>query len=72
MTYCMRIFFLSLTVTFFVSISTRAQSSLSFTSEDLSYRNGLELLNEGKYVAASKSFEKYLNVGKDPLKQADA
>ena len=68
----MRAFFLSLTISLFFVYSSKGQSSLNFTSPDNSYRTGLELLNEGKYVAASKYFENYLNHGKDPIKLADA
>ena len=68
----MRVFFLSLSILFLAVLSTKGQSSLNFTSEDLAYRNGLELLNQGKYVSASKSFEQYLADGSDPIKRADA
>ena len=68
----MRVVFLSLTLLHFSFFSTQGQSSLNFTSEDNAYRSGLELLNQGKYVSASKSFESYLTNGKDPIKQADS
>lgn len=32
----------------------------------------MELLNQGKYLSASKSFEQYLGKGSDPLKLADS
>ena len=68
----MRVFFLSLTLFLFSIFSVQGQSSLNFTSPDKSYRNGTELLNQGKYLSASKSFEKYLGNGSDPLKLADS
>jgi tetratricopeptide (TPR) repeat protein len=68
----MRLFFLSLYLLLFAVFSVKGQSSLNFTSEDQAYRNGIELLNQGKYVSASKSFEQYLAEGRDPIKQADA
>ena len=68
----MRAFFLSLTISLFFIYSTQGQSSLSFTSKDNAYRTGLQLLNEGKYLAASKQFENYLAIGNDPIKLADA
>ncbi|MCK5368593.1 MAG: tetratricopeptide repeat protein, partial [Cyclobacteriaceae bacterium] len=68
----MRTFFLSLILVLFSILSVQGQSSLNFTTEDTPYRIGLELLNQGKYLAASKSFDTYLVQGKDPLKVADA
>lgn len=68
----MRVFFLSLTFSFLSLISVKGQSSLNFTSESTLYRNGLEMLNQGKYLAASKSFEHYLDQGADPIMLADA
>lgn len=68
----MRIFFLGLTILLSSFFAVQGQSSLNFTSEDVSYRDGLELLNQGKYLAASKSFEDYLVDGDDPLKIADS
>ena len=72
MTKFMRVLFLSLTFILFLIFSAQGQSSLNFTTEDTPYRNGLEMLNQGKYLAAGKSFENYLNQGKDLLKTADA
>ncbi len=68
----MRVFFLSLSFILFCVIASLGQSTLNFTTEDTPYRRGLELLNEGKYLAASKSFESYLPKASDPLKSADA
>ena len=68
----MRVIFLSLTIFLLSIISVKGQSSLIFNSDDVPYRNGMELLNDGKYLAASKSFEAYLGQGKDPIKLADA
>ena len=68
----MRALFLSLSIFLISIISTLGQSSLNFTSNDTPYRNGLELLNQGKYLGASKSFETYLSQGNDPIKLADA
>ncbi|MCG8307714.1 MAG: tetratricopeptide repeat protein [Cytophagales bacterium] len=68
----MRAFFLSLIIVLFSVNASPGQSSLNFTSEDHTYRTGLQLLNEGKYLAASKQFESYLERGKDPIKLADA
>jgi tetratricopeptide (TPR) repeat protein len=49
-----------------------SQSSLTFLDPDLSFRQGIELLNKGKYLAASQSFHEYMVEGKDALKMADA
>lgn len=68
----MRIFFLSLTFFLFTIFSIQGQSSLNFTSNDTDYRAGLESLNQGKFLAASKSFDSYLAVGEDPIKVADS
>lgn len=68
----MRAFFLSLSIFLTFTFYTHGQSSLQFNSEDTPYRNGLELLGQGKYLGASKSFESYLANGKDPVKLADA
>ena len=68
----MRVFFLSLTLFLFSIFSAVGQTSLNFTSEDHAYRNGLELLNQGKYLSASKSFEEYVSKGSDPIKRADS
>ncbi len=68
----MRIFFLSLTFVLFCAAFSSGQSSLNFTSNDVLYREGLQLLNEGKYLASMRSLEQYLNTGDDPQKIADA
>ncbi len=68
----MRVFFLSLIIFILFNLSVQGQSSLNFTAEDTPYRNGVELLNQGKYLAASKSFEIYLAQGTDQIKIADA
>lgn len=72
MTMFMRVFFLSLIIFVLSILSVQGQSSLNFTAKDTPYRNGLEMLNQGKYLAASKSFENYLAQGSDPIKMADA
>ena len=68
----MRAIYLSLIFILFGIISSFAQASLSFTNSDYSYREGLELLNGGKYLAASKAFGSYREQGDDPVKLADA
>ncbi len=68
----MRIFFLSLIFILLCTAFSSGQSSLNFTSNDAAYREGLQLLNEGKYLASMRSFEQYLKVGEDPQKIADA
>ncbi len=68
----MRILFLSL-ILFLISFQfVQGQSSLEFTSQDAFYREGMEMLSQGKLLSASKSFENYLSVGKDDIKRADA
>ena len=49
-----------------------AQQSSIYTSEDRSYRDAIELLNEQKIAAAGEAFGQYLEAGKDPVKIADA
>jgi tetratricopeptide (TPR) repeat protein len=68
----MRALFLSLTFILFGLSSTFGQTTLSFTGADHSYRQGVDLLNEGKYLGASKAFTSYLEEGSDPVKLADA
>ena len=68
----MRALFLGLTILIFGIHLSFAQSSLNFTNADVAYRQGIELLNQGKYLAASKSFDSYLDQGSDPIKLADA
>ena len=68
----MRVLYISLIFILFSVISSFAQASLSFTNSDYHYREGIELLNDGKYLAASEAFESYLSEGEDPVKIADA
>jgi tetratricopeptide (TPR) repeat protein len=49
-----------------------AQSTLTYTADDLSYRTGLELLDREKYSAAQKAFQEYINLGKNDLRSVDA
>lgn len=68
----MRAFFLGLTILIFGIHSSFGQSSLNFTNADVDYRQGIEFLNQGKYLAASTSFERYIDEGSDPIKLADS
>jgi len=68
----MRAHFLCLTIVIFGIHFSYGQASLNFTSADAAYRQGIELINQGKYLAASNAFEEYGTRGKDPIKLADA
>ena len=68
----MRLLFFSLALFFSVVITSFGQTSLVFSSEDIAYREGIQQLSQGKYLSASKSFEKYLESGTDNIKRADA
>lgn len=68
----MRALFLSLTILISGIHLSFGQSSLNFTTADVTYRQGIELLNQGKFLAASQSFDNYLDQGSDPIKLADA
>ena len=63
-----------LTTAFFISAFsfTFAQQPLSQIQPDVHYREGIALLGEGKFVAASEAFKSYLGQGKDPVKRVDA
>lgn len=52
--------------------SLKAQSTLHQNSDNKYYRFGLELLDKEKYSAAREQFERYLQVGTDEIKKADA
>ncbi len=52
--------------------SLKAQSTLHQNSDNKYYRFGLELLDKEKYSAAREQFERYLLVGTDNIKKADA
>lgn len=52
--------------------SLKAQSTLHQNSDNKYYRFGLELLDKEKYSAAREQFERYLLVGTDEIKKADA
>ncbi|MEC7753265.1 MULTISPECIES: tetratricopeptide repeat protein [Roseivirga] len=52
--------------------SLKAQSTLHQNSDNKYYRFGLELLDKEKYSAAREQFERYLLVGSDEIKKADA
>ena len=49
-----------------------AQHSLVKTSDDLYFRDGLELLDKEKYGAARESFQKYINLHPNDLLAIDA
>jgi tetratricopeptide (TPR) repeat protein len=68
----MRALFLSLTIVIFGIHISSGQSTLNFTNPDLSYREGISLMNQEKYLAAANAFNAYLEVGQDPVKLADA
>ena len=63
-----------LTTTFFISAFTFvfAQQQLSEIQSDVHYREGIALLEQGKFVAASEAFKSYLDSSSDPVKRADA
>jgi tetratricopeptide (TPR) repeat protein len=67
----MRALILGLLFIIFGFISSFAQASLSYTNSDFSFREGIELLNGGKFQAASQAFGSYLEQGDDPVKLAD-
>lgn len=68
----MRFVFSCILIVCLLSALTYGQSSLSYTSDDAAYRQGVEFVNNGKYLAAIKAFEDYQRVGQDDLKLADA
>lgn len=70
--FFMRSLFISLTIIVFGFYSTSAQSSLNFTNEDVSFRQGIGLLNDGKFFSAYQQFDRYLENGSDPMKLSDA
>jgi tetratricopeptide (TPR) repeat protein len=68
----MRAIFFSLTITVFGIYFSYGQTPLNFTNSDASYRQGIEWINESKYLAAQQAFDHYLQTGEDPMKLADA
>ena len=60
------------TISFVTLGSLKAQSTLHQNSDNQYYRFGLELLDKEKYSAAREQFERYLLVGSDEIKKADA
>jgi TolA-binding protein len=67
----MRIF-LTVFLAFALCNTGLGQNSELFAHADRHYREGMELLNRGKYAAASEAFADYLEHGIDPVKRADA
>jgi TolA-binding protein len=65
-------FCLSFLCLFFTVFSAIAQTTLTYTSPDVSYRTGLELFERKHYTAARKQFEDYLKANPDDLKSTDA
>ena len=60
------------TITLVTLGSLKAQSTLHLSNDNKFYRFGLELLDKEKYSAAREQFERYLQVGTDEIKKADA
>lgn len=59
-------------ITFIALGSLKAQQTLHQNNENQYYRFGLELFDKQKFSAAREQFERYLDVGKDDIKKADA
>lgn len=55
----------------FSSLSS-AQTTQSFITDDLTYRDALELFDREKYAAAQKAFEDYVDLGKNDLLGVEA
>ncbi len=68
----MRALFFSLTIIVFGICFSYGQTPLNFTNSDVSYRQGIDWINQGKYLAAQQAFNHYLEKGNDPIKLADA
>lgn len=52
--------------------SLNAQSTLHPSSPSIFFSSGLELIEMEKYSAARDQFERYLAIGTDEIKKADA
>ncbi len=59
-------------ISFLALGSLTAQNTLHQNNENQYYRFGLELFDKQKFSAAREQFERYLNVGNDDIKKADA
>jgi TolA-binding protein len=49
-----------------------AQTTLVFKADDETYRTGLELFDKGKYGAAQRAFQTYLDAGHNDLRSVEA
>jgi TolA-binding protein len=57
---------------FLFQFTLSAQTTLVYKGSDEPYRTGLELFDKGKYGAAQRSFQNYLDAGNNDLRSVEA